>query len=97
MDSNNLQRFIYAQDDNYDQAFAELQRGRKTSHWMWYVFPQIDGLGSSEMAKFYAIKSVDEAKAYLEHPTLGLRLIECCETLLLHSVVVGVLYRKKHL
>ncbi len=71
-----LTRFVTAQASHYDQAIGELRRGRKTSHWMWFVFPQIAGLGRSETARFYAIGSVDEARAYLAHPLLGTRLIE---------------------
>ena len=77
-----LSRFIEAQRGVYEQALAELEQGRKQSHWMWFIFPQIDGLGSSSTAKHYAIKSVAEAKAYLEHPLLGARLVKCCEALL---------------
>jgi len=76
-DPFDLQRFVEAQKRNYDDAFAELRAGRKTSHWMWYVFPQIAGLGSSAMAQTYAIGSLAEAKAYLAHPLLGPRLREC--------------------
>src|ERR1700761_3750599 len=72
-----LQRFVHAQARNYDMAVAELRRGRKSSHWMWYVFPQIAGLGHSAMAQTYAIASLAEARAYLAHPLLGRRLIEC--------------------
>lgn len=71
-----LDRFVQAQAGVYAQALAELQRGRKTSHWMWFVFPQIGGLGSSAMARRYAISGLDEAHAYLAHPTLGRRLRE---------------------
>ena len=66
-----LNRFVEAQSSIYRQALAELQAGRKQSHWMWFVFPQIEGLGSSPMAQRYAIQSLDEAKAYLAHPLLG--------------------------
>ena len=74
-----LERFVTAQNDHgtYDQALAELRRGRKVSHWMWFVFPQLAGLGRSAMAQTYAIGSVAEAQAYLEHPVLGARLLEC--------------------
>ncbi len=74
-----LERFLQAQGDGgtYDQAVAELRRGRKTSHWMWFVFPQIAGLGRSAMAQAYAIGSLAEARAYLDHPVLGARLREC--------------------
>jgi uncharacterized protein (DUF1810 family) len=76
-DPFDLQRFVEAQERNYDDALAELKAGRKTSHWMWYVFPQIAGLGSSAMAKAYALGSLAEAKAYLAHPLLGSRLRDC--------------------
>ena len=73
------QRFVDAQRPVYEQVRGELERGRKTSHWMWFIFPQIAGLGSSAMAQRYAIASRDEAKAYLDHPVLGARLRECTE------------------
>lgn len=74
-----LERFVAAQDHGgaYARALGELQRGRKVSHWMWFVFPQISGLGSSAMAQRYAISSLAEAVAYLRHPVLGPRLLEC--------------------
>jgi uncharacterized protein (DUF1810 family) len=72
-----LERFVEAQAGVYEQVCAELRAGRKRSHWMWFVFPQIRGLGSSEMAARYAISGMEEARAYLEHPVLGLRLREC--------------------
>ncbi|HEX3616766.1 MAG TPA: DUF1810 domain-containing protein [Solirubrobacteraceae bacterium] len=83
-DHFNLQRFVDAQDDGgvYAQALAELRAGRKRGHWIWFVFPQIDGLGSSATARLYAIGSVGEAAAYLAHPLLGPRLIDACEALL---------------
>ena len=77
-----LNRFLEAQAGVYERALAELKRGRKESHWMWFIFPQIDGLGRSSTARFYAIKSAKEAKAYLDHPLLGQRLIECSNALL---------------
>jgi uncharacterized protein (DUF1810 family) len=77
-----LERFVDAQARNYDDALAELRRGRKASHWMWYVFPQVEGLGSSPMAQAYAIGSLAEARAYLEHPLLGPRLKACVAALL---------------
>lgn len=80
-DPFNLSRFLEAQEDDYSRALAELSAGEKTSHWMWYIFPQFDGLGGSSMSKRYAIKSIEEAKAYLAHPVLGLRLLECAGTL----------------
>ncbi len=78
-DAYNLQRFVAAQDagGTYDQALEELRNGHKTSHWMWFVFPQIAGLGQSSMSVRYAISSLDEAHAYLRHPILGPRLIDC--------------------
>jgi uncharacterized protein (DUF1810 family) len=76
-DPYDLERFIDAQDGVYEQALSELRRGRKTGHWMWFVFPQIEGLGHSPMAQQYAISGLDEARAYLAHPALGPRLVEC--------------------
>jgi uncharacterized protein (DUF1810 family) len=81
-DPFNLRRFVSAQASDYDTAREELRNGRKRTHWMWYIFPQIDGLGYSSNAKFYAIKSKAEAQAYLEHPLLGARLLECANILL---------------
>lgn len=81
-DPYDLKRFVRAQEASYEQALSELERGRKQSHWMWYVFPQLDGLGSSPTAKLYSIKSEDEARAYLEHPVLGPRLAECAGAIL---------------
>jgi uncharacterized protein (DUF1810 family) len=75
----NLQRFVDAQDRVYDQILAELRSGRKVSHWMWFVFPQLKGLGHSATANHYGIASRDEAEAYLKHPILGLRLRECTQ------------------
>lgn len=71
-----LERFVEAQAGAYDRALAELRAGRKASHWMWFVFPQIAGLGRSPVARFYAIADLDEARAYLAHPVLGPRLAE---------------------
>ena len=86
-DRFDLQRFVAAQDSRgtYEQALAELRAGRKTSHWMWFVFPQIAGLGYSGMSQIYAVKSLDEARAYLAHPVLGARLRECVEAVLAHA------------
>jgi uncharacterized protein (DUF1810 family) len=81
-DPYDLRRFLTAQAGVYTQALAEIRRGRKVSHWMWYVFPQIDGLGFSQTTKRYSIKSVEEARAYLRHPVLGPRLLECAEAVL---------------
>jgi uncharacterized protein (DUF1810 family) len=80
----NLDRFVTAQAACYAQALGELRQGRKQGHWMWFVFPQIAGLGHSGMARRYAIGSADEARAYLAHPLLGARLIECTEATLGH-------------
>ena len=77
-----LQRFVLAQEANYDRALQELMDGVKTSHWMWYIFPQVAGLGHSPMSRRYAIHGIDEARAYLRHPILGERLVECVEALL---------------
>ena len=79
-----LQRFVDAQDErgSYDAALAELRAGRKRSHWMWFVLPQLSGLGSSAMAQRYALSGLDEARDYLTHPVLGPRLRACAETLL---------------
>ena len=78
----NLDRFLEAQGRDYQRALGEIQAGRKRSHWMWYVFPQFEGLGSSATSQHYAIKSLDEARAYLAHPVLGARLVECAHALL---------------
>jgi uncharacterized protein (DUF1810 family) len=77
-----LARFVEAQAGVHERALAELRAGRKQSHWMWFVFPQLAGLGSSAMAERYAISGLDEARAYLAHPQLGPRLVECAEALL---------------
>ncbi|MBY4610952.1 DUF1810 domain-containing protein [Rhizobium sp. 9T] len=78
----NLDRFVEAQNGIYQQALSELQAGRKTSHWMWFIFPQISGLGTSAMAEKYAIRSAEEAAAYLAHPVLSSRLLRCVEAIL---------------
>lgn len=77
-----VQRFIAAQERDYDQALCELRKGQKISHWMWYIFPQIAGLGRSPTAQFYAIADLEEAQAYLTNPLLGPRLVSCVEALL---------------
>lgn len=86
-DRHDLQRFVTAQDQGgtYERALAELRAGHKTSHWMWFVFPQIAGLGQSAMSQRYAIQSLEEACAYLDHPVLGPRLVECAQALLAHE------------
>lgn len=81
-DPYDLGRFLQAQLDDYDQALYEIRSGQKQSHWMWYIFPQYDGLGFSSMSTRFAIKSIAEAKAYLNHPVLGQRLLECAEAAL---------------
>jgi uncharacterized protein (DUF1810 family) len=78
-DPYNLDRFLQAQEHNYEQALVEIRSGQKRSHWMWYIFPQFDGLASSPTSKLYAIKSIEEARAYLDHPVLGPKLLECAE------------------
>jgi len=82
-DRYDLERFVAAQDSagTYDQATAELRRGRKTGHWIWFIFPQIAGLGQSQTSRTYAISSLEEARAYLGHPVLGPRLKECVRIL----------------
>ena len=90
IDPYELQRFVEAQDAVYDTALAELRAGRKRSHWMWFVFPQLAGLGSSDVSRRYAIRSLAEAGAYLAHPVLGPRLTECVEA------VLGVNGRSAH-
>ena len=84
IDPHELNRFLHAQESDYERALYELRRGEKRTHWMWYIFPQFDGLAWSSISKRYAIRTVAEAKAYIAHPILGSRLIECCEA------VVGV-------
>lgn len=81
-DPFDLNRFVQAQAPIYADALAELSAGCKRSHWMWFIFPQIDGLGISAATKLYSIKSLDEARAYLAHPLLGARLLECTRTVL---------------
>ncbi|HKH80969.1 MAG TPA: DUF1810 domain-containing protein [Methylovirgula sp.] len=83
-DPHNLQRFVEAQAPVYAQVCKELRAGQKKSHWMWFVFPQIAGLGASAMARAFAISSLAEAEAYLAHPILGPRLVEC--TMLVNNV-----------
>ena len=81
-DTFHLNRFMDAQAGIYETAYAELKKGQKRTHWMWYIFPQIDGLGRSTTAKYYAIKNLEEARQYLKHPVLGPRLLECAEAVL---------------
>lgn len=81
-DPFDLNRFVSAQEKIYNLVLEELRSGMKRSHWMWFIFPQIDGLGFSTTSKFYAIKNQEEARQYLNHPVLGTRLVECVETVL---------------
>ena len=84
-DPFNLRRFVEAQSGGvYEQALAELRDGDKRSHWMWFIFPQHADLGRSSTAKFYGLSGVEEARAYLSHPVLGPRLVECCEAIRTH-------------
>jgi uncharacterized protein (DUF1810 family) len=78
-DPYDLRRFLSAQENDYQRALSEIRNGRKRTHWMWYIFPQVDGLALSATSKQYSIKSLDEAKAYLDHPILGARLRECAD------------------
>ncbi|WP_426190951.1 DUF1810 domain-containing protein [Massilia sp. DWR3-1-1] len=88
-----LERFVQAQDPVYASVLAELESGHKRTHWMWFIFPQIAGLGSSAMARKYAIASTDEAAAYLAHPVLGKRLRECGALVLaLHGKDIGTIF-----
>ncbi len=82
-DPYDLERFVRAQRDCYERALSEIRAGQKHTHWMWFIFPQIDGLGFSATAKIYSIKSIEEAKAYLNHPILGPRLLECAKAAVL--------------
>ena len=103
-DPYNLDRFVAAQESGgaYDQALSELQLGRKSGHWMWFIFPQIAGLGHSEMSRRYAISSLAEAREYLDHPVLGPRLLDCALAVTNHSGVPaedifgGIEARKLH-
>lgn len=81
-DPYDLERFLRAQEKDYEQALAEITNGRKLSHWMWYVFPQFAGLGTSRTSSYYSVKSLAEAEAYLAHPVLGARLVECADAAL---------------
>ena len=84
-DPFNLKRFLDAQEATYQQALGELRAGQKRSHWSWYIFPQVAGLGSSRMSVLYAIKSLEEAMAYIAHPVLGFRLRECVAAMNSHA------------
>lgn len=84
-DTFNLQRFLDAQENDYADALREIKQGYKQSHWIWFIFPQMRGLGRSYMAEYYGISSIEEARAYLDHPTLRARLIEISTALLQHK------------
>jgi len=86
---NDLKRFLDAQENDFERALQEIKRGRKQSHWMWYIFPQIAGLGFSETSRFYAVKDRAEAELYLAHPVLGARLVEAKQE-------ISALNRGKH-
>ena len=79
---DNLQRFIAAQETVYDTALAEIKNGQKTGHWMWFIFPQVSGLGMTETSRLYAIRDIREAMDFVTHPVLGIRLINICKALL---------------
>jgi uncharacterized protein (DUF1810 family) len=81
-DPHLLSRFLQAQQEDFETALAEVRSGRKRTHWMWYIFPQLDGLAFSSTSKHYAIKNIEEARAYLAHPVLGPRLLQCAEAAL---------------
>lgn len=83
--NNRLDRFLDAQNDIFEQVKFELTSGQKTGHWIWFIFPQIKGLGHSSLSEYYAIKNVEEAREYFDHRVLGERLTTCCELLLLHK------------
>ena len=85
MDINSLDRFLVAQEHMYETALKEIKKGKKKTHWMWYIFPQLRGLGRSHMAYAYGINGLEEAKAYLAHPVLSARLIEITKALLTHK------------
>ena len=84
-----LERFVQAQEGVYEGVLRELRAGRKTGHWIWFIFPQLVGLGRSELSQFYGIESIDEARAYLEHPVLGPRLRECVGAVLATSGITA--------
>lgn len=84
-DTYDLDRFVRAQETDYDRALAEIRGGRKRTHWMWYIFPQLEGLGSSWTSVHYSISGAGEAEAYLAHPVLGARLVTCADAVLQHE------------
>ena len=88
MDINSLDRFLEAQESMYETALKEIKNGKKKTHWMWYIFPQLRGLGSSRMSSIYGIDGIEEAKEYFSHPILSSRLIEITQALLIHPDVI---------
>ena len=92
MDFNSLDRFVQAQTLMYPSVLKQIQNGKKTSHWMWFMFPQLRGLGTSTMAHLYGISGLGEAKAYLEHPVLSARLYELCGELLNTKIKALMIY-----
>ena len=86
---SDLERFVRAQEGVYESVLRELRAGRKTGHWIWFIFPQLAGLGRGEISRFYGIESLDEARAYLDHPVLGPRLLECVSAVLATSGVTA--------
>ena len=84
-DTDHLHRFINAQENVYPKVIQELQDADKQSHWMWFIFPQITGLGYSSTAQYYAIKTIGEAREHLAHPVLGMRIVECTQILIAHD------------
>lgn len=90
MTPHDLNRFLLAQNGDFDIALSEITSGKKRTHWMWFIFPQFDGLGYSSTSRHFAIKNLEEAKAYLEHPILGTRLLACAEA------VMGIEERTAH-
>ena len=89
-DNEDLHRFIEAQEPVFQNVIRELQAGAKRSHWMWFIFPQIAGLGHSRTARFYAIKTISEAKEYMAHPVLGMRFIACTQILITHDGISAI-------
>ena len=85
MDINSLERFVQAQENTYETALNEIKNGKKETHWMWFIFPQLRGLGMSSISRYYGLEGIEEARAYLEHPVLSERLYNICDALLDHT------------
>ena len=85
MDINSLERFVKAQENTYETALNEIKNGKKETHWMWFIFPQLRGLGMSSISRYYGLEGIEEARAYLEHPVLSERLYNICDALLDHT------------